>query len=105
MHYGIGHMVLPPRWRTPLVWRTPQGWRPPRIETPLGWGTPPPPRMENPPGWRNPPQGGEPPHGQCAGGTHPTGMHSCCFNVENWHTFLLWERIQKQAGGGKKHGT
>ena len=32
-----------------------------------------PPRMENHP----PPQMETPPDGHCAGGTHPTGMHSC----------------------------
>ena len=60
-------------------------------EPPLGGEPPPPPGMENhppsPPEWRttttpprmeNPPRDGEPPpDGHCAGGTHPTGMHSC----------------------------
>ena len=50
--------------------------------TPPQWRTPPwmesPPRWRMPPGWRTPPDG-EPPLGQCAGGTHPTGMHSCLY--------------------------
>ena len=57
----------PPRWRTP-----PDG-DPPR------WRTPP--DGEPPPRMQNPPRDGEPSPGQCAGGTHPTGMHSCFFSV------------------------
>ena len=84
----------PPRWRTPRMENPPDGdsprWRLPQMENPPGWRTPPdgePPKMETP-RWRTPPDGepprmenppwdGEPPLGQCAGGTHPTGMHSC----------------------------
>ena len=52
---------------------TPPGTR----YTPLGLGTPP--RPGNPPGPGTPPRPGTPPgrYGQQAGGTHPTGMHSC----------------------------
>ena len=36
-----------------------------------------PPRDGDPPGWRTPPGWRLPSLGQCAGGTHPTRMHSC----------------------------
>ena len=58
----------PPGWRT-----TPPMENPPQMENP--------PWMENPPRMENPPDGEPPPPGQCAGGTHPTGMHSCHFMV------------------------
>ena len=63
----------PPRMENPSPrWRTPPPW----MENPLlGWRTPP---DGDPPGWRTPP-----PPGQCAGGTHPTGMHSCSFYFDS----------------------
>ena len=66
---------------TPPMENPPDG-EPPRMENhhPPGW--------ENPPGWRTttPPDGRTPPDGHCAGGTHPTGMHSCFF-----FRFVFWE--------------
>ena len=57
--------AIPPRMETPLGWRTPPGMENPPWdgEPPLGWRTPPdgePPPMENPPGMETPPDG-EPP--------------------------------------------
>ena len=73
---------------------------PPRMEEPpLGWRTTPP-GWRNPPGMENPPRMETPPLGQCAGGTHPTGMHSCClcYDTSEEGTFArskpnqsLWE--------------
>ena len=87
------------RYTPPPQEQTPPGSRPPRADTPLGADTPleaaPPPRADTPPReqthpWsRHPPQKQTPPkadtppsaehagrYGQCAGGTHPTGMQS-----------------------------
>ena len=59
MHDGIGHMVHPPWMETPP-------------HNPLD-GDPPP--LYGEPPWM------ETPAGQQAGGTHPTGMHSCSINI------------------------
>ena len=52
--------------------------RPPNADPPLGWadqaGCRPP--RQNPGVWQTPP----PRYGQQAGGTHPTGMHTCFEN-------------------------
>ena len=60
-------------------------------QRPLDNTSPPPPPGHGhntplPPGtrWTTPP----PPYGQCAGGTHPTGMHSCRLNVCYVHLML-----------------
>ena len=52
-----------------------------------------PPRIETPQEWRTPKKlfgGGT--YGQRAGGTHPTGMHSCFLNVY-YHCTLVFIRI------------
>ena len=59
------------------------------------WDTPPPPGAD-PPGTRHPPTAA---YGQRAAGTHPTGMHSCCYSLfthlkqnrlRKWETQHLW---------------
>ena len=94
---GEGGSDQPPDADPPGVVQTPpQGWadlprcRPPgvgqlpKIKIPLGLCRPPPPQ-----GWADPPDAdlpevgqtfldADPPYGKQAGGTHPTGMLSCC---------------------------
>ena len=81
VHRGRGS-AQPPRMQTPRIGQTP--W----MQTPHGWADPPgcrPPWMQTPrvgqtplPGCR-PPRGwaDTPPYSQQAGGTHPTGIHTC----------------------------
>ena len=83
MHAGIHTHLLgrhtpgqTPPADTPLLGRYPLG-RHPSERHPLPLGRPPP--GKHPLG-RHPPPGGHPPRtATAAGGTHPTGMHSC------WH--------------------
>ena len=94
-----------PTWgggQTPLGWSyPPSGCRPPPLdEEPVGWANP---LDEDRLGWADPldadplppglgrlpsPDGDPRPHryGQQAGGTHPTGMHTCFlhFHVDIW---------------------
>ena len=76
--------VHTPPWADTSLWA---GTPPGKVHTPLGRYTP---RQVHPTG-RYTPQVGTPPgrytpqqcmlgYGQQAGGTHPTGMHSCLFN-------------------------
>ena len=67
MHDGIGHMVHPPGADTP--WSdTPPRSDAPRSDTPQKFCI-----------------FFHPRYGQCVGGTHPTGMHSC---FENFYCHL-----------------
>ena len=58
----------PPQMENPPWMENPPDGEPPWMENP--------PRMQNPPWMENPPTRMQNPPGQCAGGTHPTGMHS-----------------------------
>ena len=67
----------PPRADTLLEADTPLSRHPPGAETPPEQ-TPNPPQEQTPPSQsRHPPGKQTPAYGQCAAGTHPTGMHSC----------------------------
>ena len=89
VHGGGRGTSPPPGQTTPPGLCTPRtmyplGLHTPRLHTPLGLHTPPdyvPPLGLRPPlpGLRTPP----PVDGLCAGGTHPTGMHSCLFCNNN----------------------
>ena len=85
VHAGIPpwEQTPPPRSRPP-----PRPGRPPLEQTPPGRH--PPPQTRHPPGQALPPgteHAGR--YGQCAGGTHPTGMQSCFRHVKASFTLIL----------------
>ena len=94
VHRGV---CLSACWDTP-----PEQTPPPRSRPPPRPGRPPleqtPPSSRHPPKTRHPPGQALPPppgtehagrYGQCAGGTHPTGMQSCFRHVKASFTLIL----------------
>ena len=73
----------PPPWEQtpPGDYVPPRDYIPPQDYVPPGYYVPSwdyiPPQTTYPPGLRTPPDYVPPMHSLCAGGTHPTGMHSC----------------------------
>ena len=93
---------VPPGRYTPQAGTTPQqvplAGTPPWQAHPLWPGTPPPSRyIRTPPSARYPPRAvhaGR--YGQQAGGTHPTGMHSCWKIVPQWLSKRIFLNVRSE---------
>ena len=71
----------------------PAGIHPPdQRQTPPGADTPPGPEADTPLGPDTPPAVHAVRYGQQAGGTHPTGMHTC-FKIFNSYSFKSYENL------------